>query len=263
MSPPRLAVAAAAALFSSGVSFGPQPPARRPPVSPPPERPAAILPEMKPLDPIGPLPSDMQIEVTPERSGHQVTLRRKGHLVALHYGAARAGGVDRASVTIAADTRAAGQIAWEATKLGTLVTDRGFLSIHVEGASLRVEGSLAAPPEPIAASRSAHHDCSAHRDTTGGFAVLCLLPKEAVVAAANVTGHEALQDVWVAPGKSPLVRVDFPIAPGMAEGKVITSLRGQRLSVLRVETIWPEGEEPSISFHRDEREQPAAPIGWR
>lgn len=263
MSPPRLAVAAAAALFSTGLSFGPSPAAQKPAAAPTREAPAAAFAAMKPLTPIGPLPSDVQIDVTPERRGHQVTLRRKGSLVALHYGAARAGGVDRASVTIASDTRAEGQIAWEATKLGTLATERGFLTIHVEGSALRVEGSLAAPPEPIAASRSAHHDCSAHRDTTGGFAVLCLLPKEAVVAAANVTGHEALQDVWVAPGKSPLVRVDFPLAPGMAEGKVITSLRGLRLSVLRVEAIWPEGEEPSISFHRDEREQPAAPIGWR
>jgi hypothetical protein len=292
MIPSRLAVSSFIGLASLMVSLDPtvtaaghaRAPARpdRRPIAA--ERAPATLPARADLSTSteGPAPVDLKVEVTPEAHGHRVVVRRPGHLVALQYGAARAAGQDWAAVhvelapsgslskgkTAAAPAKAAearSALVWEATPLSALTTERGVVALRLDGADLHAEASRAAAPEPAGASSGPHHTCAAHRDPRGGFTVLCRLHHGARrVAVANVTGPRALDNAWVMPGKDPLIRLDLPLAEGLAEARVVGFVHGITGAVLRAEASWPSGESPALVLEETERSQPlAADLDWR
>src|SRR5262249_4905976 len=105
--------------------------------------------------------------------------------------------------------------------------------------------------------KSAHATCAGHHDGLGGFTVLCRFAKAARhVGVANVTSARSLDDAWVVGDKAPLVRLDLPLAPGAAQGRVIGFSYGVSGVVLRAEAAWPEGEQASLVIEESERAQP-------
>ncbi len=87
--------------------------------------------------------------------------------------------------------------------------------------------------------------------------MLCTFAKGVrVTGVANVTGAHALDDAWLVPEKSPLVRLDLPRSPGGAEGRVIGLVQGVTGVALRVEASFAEGEAPALVFGESERAQP-------
>lgn len=221
-----------------------------------------------------PAPADLKVEITRDGRGHRVVVRRPGHLVALQYGAAHAAGKDWAAVHVEVSASASRSksasaspldpLVWESTPLDALTTARGLVSLHQEGDELRADLSLSEAPVSAGTDSGAHHTCAAHRDTAGGFAVLCRLHHGAKrVSVANVTGPRVEDDTWVTDGKDPLVRLDLPLVPGAAEARVVGFVHGFTGAVIRVEGSWPEGEAPALVIAETERTQPiAAQINW-
>lgn len=267
---PRSLVAAAAAFFALGLSIDPRlaasPGARRPPRARAPiaaEAAPRVAPPIVALD--LPAPADLRVEVVAEAGGNEVIARRPGHLVSLRHEGARAAGKDAASLHIGAPPRGARgrayapvQMVWETARLDTMAVERGVATITLDGDQARARVAPAAPPEPAGAFTDAHATCVAHRDGASGFTVLCRFGRGARrVGVANVTGVRALDDAWVVAGPSPMVRLDLPLSPGAAEGRVIGFVHGVTGVVIRAEASWPEGEEPTLVFQRTARKQPS------
>jgi hypothetical protein len=155
--------------------------------------------------------------------------------------------------------RPAGRLIWETTPLDGLATTRGVVLLSSDGD--RLEGTLrpATPPVAARAWKSAHATCNGQHDGLGGFTVLCRFPRsERVSGAVNVTGDRSLDDAWLMPGPSPLVRLDLPRSPGGAEGRVIGMVQGLTGVVLRVEATFTDGDEPALLFEESERIQPVS-----
>jgi hypothetical protein len=278
---PRLAVAASAALFAALPSMDPSvraadPPPPRPVIAAEPARspgvagaPIAALAE--------PAPPDLSVQVSSQGGGvHRIVVRRPGYLVALMHGWSRASGAESAGMRVEVaerDDRAPNarraradeeidRFVWETTAPGTLVTTRGVVSLRLDGAELRAQPWLAAPPDRALEVTGAHHRCVAHRDDRQGFVVLCRLPKSARhVAAANVTGPRITEGAAVlAPaGGDPLVRLDLPLSPGIAEARLIGFTVGRAGVAVRVEASFTEGDEPSLLVDETSRDQPLSP----
>jgi hypothetical protein len=290
MIPSRIAVSAFVALSSLMVSVDPgvtaaghaRAPARpeRPMITAPRDPAAPPAREALSISAEGPAPADLEVEVTRDRGGHRVAVRRPGYLVALQYGAARAAGKDwaavhvevapggsklRASAAPAKAAEALSSLVWEATPLSALTTERGLVALRLDGADLRAEASRAAAPEPAGTASGPHHTCAAHRDPRGGFTVLCRLHHGVRrVSVANVTGPRALDHAWVIPGKDPLIRLDLPLAEGLAEARLVGFVHGITGAVLRAEASWAPGEPPALVIEETERSQPlASDIDWR
>ncbi|MEO7330446.1 MAG: hypothetical protein ABI193_17860 [Minicystis sp.] len=287
MSIPRLALGLAAALFSSMVSLDPRVSARlspprvpRPLIAASKDAAPAQASSVQPL--ATPPPADLSVEVRrdPHGRGHNVVVSRTGHLVALGHGSIRGAGKDwaslhidtqgsaepgRASKKVGAPTNSdrAGEIdslVWETTPLGALTTERGLVSLSMEGAELRARLLLTAPPTPVGRYEGAHHSCSAHRDASGGYVLVCRVHHGGKqVSALNLTGSRALDGAWVIPGKEPFVRLDLPLSPGLAEARLIGFVHGLHGAVIRAEAAWVPGEEPTLLVEESERAQPAGP----
>jgi hypothetical protein len=277
----RLALGAVAALFSLMVSIDPAVIAAGRAAAPPrPRRPlitashdeaaAGARALAEPIPAAAPAPGDLTVEVTRDGDGHRVVVRRPGHLVALQYGLARAAGKDWAALHVEvapprsprqaqAAAAALDSLVWESTPLSALTTERGLVALHLTGSLLRAEASRAAAPEPAGASSGPHHTCAAHKDPRGGFTALCRLHHGARrVSAANVTGSEVQGGAWVIAGKDPLVRLDLPLAPGLAEARLVGFVHGITGAVLRAEASWAEGDAPALVIEETERSQPVA-----
>ena len=68
-----------------------------------------------------------------------------------------------------------------------------------------------------------------------------------------------LNGAWVIPGKEPLVRLDLPLSPGLAEARLIGFVHGLTGASIRAEAAWAPGEEPTLLVEASERVQPANP----
>ncbi|MEP7124569.1 MAG: hypothetical protein ABJE95_26815 [Byssovorax sp.] len=276
MTPSRLAIGAAAALFSALLSIDPSVAAgdAAPPfaIDAPVAEPAAAEAVIAAAPAI--VPSDVTLEITSEGSRSQrVVVHRPGYLVALLHGAARSAGKDWAALRVQIaepsgkhrDARPGVEIdrlVWESTRLGTFVTERGLVSLSHDGSSLAGQLALAAPPEPAGEAKTAHAICVAHRDGAGGFTALCRVDHAARrITAANVTGLRVIEGAVVAaePRLDPLVRLDLPLAPGSAEARIVGFTLGRVGHALRVEASWAPGEAPALFFAETERVQPQAP----
>lgn len=212
-------------------------------------------------------PPDFSVAITDEGSGYRVLARRPGHLLALASGATRAVGSDWASMRIslaprssaakpAGASEAVAPLVWETTPLSGLTTERGLIALRLEGGALRAEAYRVATPEPAGTSSGPHHTCAAHRDLEGGFTVLCRLHHGVRrVSVANLTGTRVLDDAWVTADKDPLVRLDLPLAPGLAEARLVGFVHGATGAVLRAEASWVEGESASLLIDETERRQ--------
>ncbi len=263
MSTSRLVTAAVAAFFGSHVSVAPaSAPAPAPPPTPVPAaaRVAPVRGEIELAFP--PAPRDVAVEVTPDGHGdHRVAVRRPGFLVSLRNEDARSAGVDWAAMRVAprpGGGEVAGRLIWETTALDGLATTRGVVLLRGEGDRLQATLRLATPPLPARSWESPHAACRGQHDGLGGFTVLCgFTGKLRVTGAVNVTGARSLDDTWLVPGRSPLVRLDLPRSPGGVEGRVIGMVRGSTGVVLRVEASFVEGEEPSLLYEESERLQAA------
>ena len=64
---------------------------------------------------------------------------------------------------------------WESTRLGSLATERGLVSLSIDGARLDGKLALAAPPASAGETRGPHFTCASHHDGAGGFTALCRL----------------------------------------------------------------------------------------
>ena len=277
MSTSRLAVGAAAALFSALLSIDPSvcagdagSPAIA--IESPAAEPGAAEAGITPVDAAA--PSDVTLEITAEGGRSQrVVVHRPGYLVALLHGAARSAGKDWAALRVQIaepsskrrDARPGVEIdrlVWESTRLGTFITERGLVSLSHDGSSLAGRLALAAPPEPAGETKTAHAACVAHRDGAGGFTALCRLDHAARrITAVNVTGLRVIEGAVVVTDKhlDPLVRLDLPLAPGVGEARVVGFTLGRAGHALRVEASWAPGEAPALFFAETERVQPQAP----
>ena len=163
------------------------------------------------------------------------------------------------SASSAARDREIDRLVWETTPLASLGTERGVVSLSAPGTALLARLSLAAAPLPLARFDGAHHSCAAHRDTSGGFVLLCRFHHGAKqVSALNLTGTRALDGAWVIDAKEPMVRLDLPLSPGLAEARVIGFVHGIHGAMIRAEAAWAPGEEPSLLVEESERAQPVA-----
>ncbi len=276
MTTSRLALGAAASLFSALLSIDPAvragDAAQTVAVDPPAAVPAAAEAGITPIDTAAPM--DVTLEISPEGGRSQrVVVHRPGYLVALLHGAARSAGKDWAAlrVQIAEPSGKRGaprpgaeidRLVWESTRLGTFVTDRGLVSLSLDGSGLAGRLALAAPPLPAGETKTAHAACVAHRDGAGGFTALCRLDHAARhINAANVTGPRVIEGAVVVADKhlDPLVRLDLPLAPGVGEARVVGFTLGRVGHALRVEASWAPGEESALFFAETERVQPQAP----
>jgi hypothetical protein len=273
----RLAVGAAAALFSALLSIDPavragdaEPASSS--IAPAAAEPAAAEAGVTPIEAAA--PSDVTLEITAEGGRSQrVVVHRPGYLVALLHGAARSAGKDWAALRVqiaepSTKHREArpgveiDRLVWESTRLGTFVTERGLVSLAHDGSSLTGRLALAAPPAPAGETKTANTRCVAHHDGAGGFTALCRVDHAARhVTAANVTGLRVIEGAIVAASKSldPLVRLDLPLAPGVGEARVVGFTLGRTGHALRVEASWAPGEPPALYFAETERVQPQAP----
>jgi hypothetical protein len=261
MSTPRPIVGAAAAFFAATVSVDPE----SRPASPHAVVAASVSEVAGPRSVVevtgAPAPPDVAVEVVPDaRIGHRVVVRRQGYLVSLRNEVARSAGKDWAALGVAASPgkgEAAGRLIWETTRVDALETTRGVVMLAGDGASLSAELQAARPPEPAVAWESAHARCAGQHDGLAGFTVLCRFATGVRVSGvANVTGARSLDDAWLVPGPSPLVRLDLPRSPGGAEGRVIGLTKGGTGVVLCVEASFAEGEVPALVLHEAERSQP-------
>jgi hypothetical protein len=205
----------------------------------------------------------VEAEVVPDgRGAHRVVVRRRGFLVSLRHDGARSAGRDWAAIRIAIGEGAAevaGRMIWETTRLdgGELDTSRGLVVLSGRSGAISPTIRAAAPPAPAASYRSQRAACAGHHDGVGGYAVVCRFARGVVVnGVANVTGAHPLDDAWLVPGPSPLVRLDLPRS-ALAEGRVIGLTQGATGVALRMEATFLEGEEPRLSFQATERVQPA------
>ena len=278
MTTSRLAVGAAAALFSTLLSIDPAvcagdaSPAHA--IDPPAAEPAAAEAGVTPVDAAA--PSDVTLEITAEGGRSQrVVVHRPGYLVALLHGAARSAGKDWAALRVQIAEPSAkrreprpgveiDRLVWESTRLGTFVTERGLVSLSHDGSRLTGTLALAAPPEPAGETKTAHSTCVAHHDGAGGFTALCRLDHAARrVMAANVTGLRVIEGAVVVADQhlalDPLVRLDLPLAPGVGEARVVGFTLGRVGRALRVEASWAPGEAPALFVAETERVQPQAP----
>jgi len=268
----RLTVGVAAALFSALLSIDPSVRAGDAEPSAPLVEPTAA--EAGGTAVAAPAPADVTLTITPEDGRAQrVVVHRPGYLVALLHGSARSAGKDWAALRVQVpeakgkrrDPRAGVEIdrlVWEATRLGTFVTERGLISLSLDGAGLAGRLALAAPPVSAGETKSAHSTCVAHHDGAGGFTALCRIDHAARhIAAANVTGLRVIEGAVVATSKGldPLIRLDLPLAPGMGEARVVGFILGRVGHALRVEASWAPGEAPALFFAETERLQPQAP----
>ncbi len=151
----------------------------------------------------------------------------------------------------------AGRLVWETTRLDGLATTRGLVILAGRRPRGHRRAAGGARPEPATTWKSAHATCAGQHDGLGGFTVLCRFPKrEPDSGAVNVTGARTLDDVWLTPGPSPLLRLELPRSPAGAEGRVVGLTQGATGVVLRVEASFPEGEEAALVFGEAERTQP-------
>lgn len=276
MTASRLAVGAAAALFSALLSIDPSVCAGDATASITADRPAAepAAAESGVTSVDTAAPSDVTLEISAEGGRSQrVVVHRPGYLVALLHGAARSAGKDWAALRVqsaepsakrrpAAPGAEIDRLVWESTRLGTFVTERGLVSLSHDGSSLAGRLSLAAPPVTAGETKTAHAACVAHHDGAGGFTALCRLDHAARrVAAANVTGLRVIEGAVVVTDKhlDPLVRLDLPLAPGAGEARVVGFTLGRVGHALRVEASWAPGEAPALFFAEAARTQPQAP----
>jgi hypothetical protein len=277
MTTSRLTIGVAAALFSALISIDPSVRAGGAEgsaiaIAAPLPEPVAAEAGVTPL--AAPAPADMTLEISAEGGRSQrVVAHRPGYLVALLHGAARSAGKDWAALRVQVpeasgkrrDPRPGVEIdrlVWEATRLGTFVTERGVVSLSLDDARLAGRLALAAPPVPAGETKGPHSTCVAHHDGAGGFTALCRLDHAARrVTAANVTGLRVSEGAVVVAEKSldPLVRLDLPLAPGVGEARVIGFTLGRVGHALRVEASWAPGEAPALFFAETERLQPQAP----
>ena len=209
------------------------------------------------------MPRDVTVEVTPADHGaHRVVVRRPGFLVSLRDEDARSAGADWTAMRVsprAGGGGTSGRLVWETTRLDGVATTRGLVILAGDGGALAAELSMAPAPAPAATWNRASATCAGQHDGLGGFTVLCRFAKGArVTGAANVTGARSLDDVWLMPGPSPLLRLDLPRSPGGAEGRVVGMTQGGKGVVLRVEASFPEGDAPALVIEASERAQPAA-----
>lgn len=277
MSTSRFTVGVAAALFSALLSFDP---AVRAGDAEAPTIAAAPLPEPAAAEAgitavAAPPPADLTLTISPEAGRSQrVVVQRPGYLVALLHGAARSAGKDMAALRVevpepARSPRGASagvvldRLVWESTRLGSLVTERGLVSLSLEGDHLAGKLALAAPPAPAGENKGAHFTCAAHHDGAGGFTALCRFDRAVRrVAAANVTGLRVIEGAVVASasGADPLVRLDLPLAPGRAEARVVGFTFGPFGHALSVEASSVVGEAPTLFFSETKRAQPQSPF---
>jgi hypothetical protein len=273
----RFTVGAAAALFSALLSIDPAVragTAEASSIAAAAQLPAPAAAEAGITATAEPAPADVTLTITPEDGRAQrVVVRRPGYLVALLHGAARSAGKDWAALRVqvpeaTGTRRSAGavveidRLVWEATRLGSFVTERGVVSLSLDGGRLDGRLALAAPPESLGETKGAHSLCVAHRDGAGGFTALCRVDHAARhVTAANVTGLRVIEGAVVAveKGLDPLVRLDLPLAPGMSEARVVGFTLGRVGHALRAEASWAPGEAPALFFAETERVQPQAP----
>jgi hypothetical protein len=267
MSTSRLFTLAVAVFAGSNVSILPA----GPPSPTAPRAPVAVAtverrvpPELE-LD-VEPAPHDVEVEVTPDGHGdHRVVVRRRGFLVSLRNEDARSAGRDWTAMRVSPQRGrggAAGRLIWETTPLNGLATTRGVVLLTSDGDRVQAALRLAMPPIPAPSWESTHATCRGQQDGLGGFTVLCRFPSTVRVSGAvNVTGARSLDDTWLVPGRSPLVRLDLPRSPGGTEGRVIGMVQGFTGVVLRVEASFVEGDEPALLYGESERAQATA-IGF-
>ena len=94
MSTSRVLTALVAGFMAMGLSRGPQA-ARALVPRPPAGHGSNGAPELPSLDPTGPAPRDVEVEITPDgRGAHRVVVRRRGFLVSLRNEDARSAGQD-------------------------------------------------------------------------------------------------------------------------------------------------------------------------
>jgi hypothetical protein len=276
MTTSRLTLGVSAALFSALISIDPA--VRAGDVASPLAI-AASLPEPASAEagttPVSePAPADVTLTITPESGRSQrVVVHRPGYLVALLHGAARSAGKDWAALRVqvpeaTGKARSArpgvvvDRLVWESTRLGAFATERGLVSLSIEGERLDGKLALAAPPASAGESKGPHFTCVSHHDGAGGFTALCRLDARARrITAANVTGLRVIEGAVVAAekGAGPLVRLDLPLAPGVGEARVVGFTLGRVGHALRAEASWAPGEAPALFFSETERVQPQAP----
>jgi hypothetical protein len=279
MSPPRPLVAFGVGLVATGLSADPNVRGASPAASlgaahpsPAPSSSASRpVPSNGLGDALGDAPPDVAVDLSPDgRGAHKVSLRRSGFLVSLRGADARAAGRDVATMRVAEpagdDARSAAlRLVWETTprapKGGSSpVTTRGFVDVLARAGIVVAKLYAARPPEPAGSFAGPHATCSAHHDGFGGFSALCAFPRGVRVSGvANVTGARALDDAWLVPGPSPLVRLDLARSPGGGEGRVIGLVHGAMGVVLRVEATFRPEEAPTLTVRAGERAQPAPP----
>lgn len=214
-----------------------------------------------------PVPNDVTVEVLPRRGGHRVTVRREGHVVALRKGRSRAAGRGAAWIEVASPrdgaARAPGstKLTWESTSPRDLATDRGVVTLRLEGDVLAADLALAAPPAEKGAWNYRDVSCRALDDGGAGFVVLCKTAREVVQASsADLTSPSVLDGAWTFPDMS-LTRLDLPAIRGGVSAKVMGFRKGRMGVVLRAEGTWLEGEDPTLVIQREERAQPEP--SWR
>lgn len=266
MSTSRLFTLAVAAFFGSTVSIVPGGSPAPPSVA---SRPTVAVAEVAPAAPPGielvggSPPRDVELEVAPDGHGdHRVVVRRRGFLVSLRNEDARSAGQDWTALRIsprAGRGGPAGRLIWETTPLEGLETTRGTVLLRSDGGTLAGTLQRAMPPTPARAWQSPRATCRGQHDGLGGFSVLCRFARAVRVSGAvNVTGARSLDDAWLVPGPSPLVRLDLPRSPGSAAGRVIGMTQGLTGVALRVEATFVDGEEPALLYEESERAQPVS-----
>lgn len=226
----------------------------------------------------GAVPHDVTTTVARAEQGKlRVTVGRPGHLVMLRAGASRGAGHGSASILLdGLQKQAEEPLFWDTIDPSSLALARGVVRLSTgQGAEIVATPALIGYPASAATQDDHLHRCAAHGDGAGGFSVVCRLkPTAWRVGAASITGADPREDVWIMDARSvstgsidpttgwsrvdTFVRMDLPLAPGAAEGRILTYMAAATGVVVRAEATRLPGEEPSILITSASRAQPVS-----
>jgi hypothetical protein len=193
-------------------------------------------------------PVDLKLRI----DKHELVVDRRAHVLSVLHDDERTTAVDEVKVPLGGD----GAYVIEATDEKSLETTR--IVAHVDlaaDARPKIVAHLAEAPKIVGSDARVAHDCRAHEDGAGGFAVVCRIATEA--NAGSITGDDASAGVFESVGTTSYVRLDLdPHEEGAVSKAVAYNSKGRGVLV-RAEASLLSGEKaPSFVVLSEAREQP-------
>jgi hypothetical protein len=194
------------------------------------------------------LPTDLELRI----EKNELVIERRANVISVLDGDVRTTAVDKLKVPLSAD----GPYVIEATDGKTLETARIVARVErADEARPKIVARLAESPKIVGGDKREAHDCLAHEDGGGGFAVVCRVETQA--NAGSITGEDAKAGVFESVGKTSYVRLDLDPREEAAVSKGVAYNSKGRGVIVRAEASLLSGEKaPTFVVLSEARDQP-------